>query len=131
VVRGVLFADAMNADADAGDPDDTQRRRTVASALIVGGSADFVDRCRQILAQVGVTVWNCGIESFPTLAKQRRPPIIIVIESLFASDPVRLSGTAMGLGSIVVRIPSEAISPANLESELLRGVVEAHGQRPS
>lgn len=117
----------MTLSADTEDTEPTDRHRVIASALLVGGSADFVARCRDTLNRVGVTLWNCGLEAYSVLAARRRPPIIFVLDSLFASDPVTVSEVAIALGSRVVRIKGEQMQQSDLDTLLVRAVFAAAG----
>jgi hypothetical protein len=114
---------------DPEDLEETDRRSTIASALVVGGSASFVGRCRDVLTSLHVIVWNCGLESFATLAKSRRPPIIIVTNNVFAADPVVVTEIATSLGSRIVRISNEALGGDALAALLTSVVAELHASR--
>jgi hypothetical protein len=107
-----------------GEQEDTVRRRTIASALLVGGSVTFGGRCRESLERVGVTVWSCGLESFKSVLKQHAPALVVATEAIIAADSMAF-GEAQMNGVRIVRVSREDISQPELEALLMAAFREA------
>lgn len=113
----------MNVPAD--ERDETARTRTIAGALIVGGSAEFVERCRTSLVAAGLTVWSCGSAALTTAARQHRPALIIVPERTFQADPVPYIEAARAVDGRVIPVGADV----EVGDAVSRALSSARGSR--
>jgi hypothetical protein len=109
--------------------DATVAALTAPSVLAIACTPELVARCREALEGIGVGLRECSFVEAPTVAAERRPLAIVMLEDLYAFDPEELDALARDVQASLVRVDEDA-SVAMLEL-LLTAAIDAAAARRS
>ncbi len=93
--------------------------------LVLGCSAEFIDRCRHIEKLANVMFLECDIVSLATTAAQWRPFAVIVPSDVLGFDGAGFRSLANAVGAALLEIPNERVPLRLLEERLSKELLVA------
>jgi hypothetical protein len=107
---------------------DTVPSLATPTVLVVSCAPELVARCAQAIAPLGLALQECGFVEAATMAAERRPLAIVMVEDVYAFDPDELDALARDVRASLVRV-EEDIPVAKLELILEVAVDDAARRR--
>jgi hypothetical protein len=98
------------------------------AVLAVGCSPDLVARCVQALGGIGVALRTCDFLNAATVAAERRPLALVILEDLYAFDPYEFDALARDVRASLVRV-EDGIAVPKLEMLLAAAIDTAAADR--
>jgi hypothetical protein len=97
--------------------------------LVVGCSEKFMERCNDSVAGLGAIVKEAGVRSAARLAGRFRPLVIIMLEPIFAFDPLAFRALARNSNADLVVVADEDVDRTELDAKLFAGILDASRRR--
>lgn len=94
-----------------------RRRRSTPVVLLVGASAQLLERCRRLVCE-GVELVECDLPTLPGTAAWVMPQAILLTEAARSSDPEAFTEVARRVGAELVVLPSEDVSDPELTARV-------------
>jgi hypothetical protein len=101
---------------------DTTERTVNVPVVLVVGSAELTERCREVVRSPRATpahVKECDLTMAATMVARWRPLAIVLTEDLYAFDATEFDALAKDVKSMLVRVQRERVTAAQLEPMLL------------
>ncbi len=98
------------------------------AVLAIGCSPDLVARCVQALEGIGVALRTCDFLNAATVAAERRPLALVMLEDLYAFDPLEFDALARDVRASLVRV-EDGITVPKLEMLLAAAIDTAAAER--
>jgi hypothetical protein len=98
------------------------------AVLAIGCSPDLVARCLRALEGIGVALRTCDFLNAATVAAERRPLALLILEDLYAFDPHEFDALARDVRASLVRV-EDGIAVAKLEMLLAAAIDRAAAER--
>jgi hypothetical protein len=106
---------------------DTLPSLAAPTVLAVSCPPELVARCAEAIAPLGLALQACGFLEAATMAAERRPLAIVVVEDVYAFDPDEFDALARDVRASLVRV-EEGITVPKLEL-ILEAAVDDAAQR--
>jgi hypothetical protein len=94
-----------------------RRRRSTPVVLLVGASAQLLERCRRLVCE-GVELVECDLPTLAGTAAWVMPQAIILTEAVRSSEPEAFTEVARRVGAELVVLPSEDVSDPELTARV-------------
>src|SRR5262249_51176183 len=109
----------------------TARVQPAPVALVIGCPPRLVRRCRDAAIAAQTLVVDSEVASAATLAAATRPLAIVVLEDVYAFDPVAFNQLASDVRARLVLLSDEDVADDELEAILVGAIGEAEANRDS
>jgi hypothetical protein len=109
--------------------EDTLVNPDIPTVLTVGFTQAFVERCRRVVARLGVIIEPTQLNNFTTTAARCRPLVMVVLADVYEFDPAEFELLVRDVGSVSLVIESEDLAYQALDRRLSEAVHAASLRR--